>query len=192
MSLLPKMIVICPLIYTENLPLQIPTFLMTWSPPREHKLSAVRYLVNGMTTYNLDPTSIQKEHDRLKQILLNDKYDTTILHKVNNKNREHENQNTKLAKFTYMGKEKRLITNLFKNTDIKIAFTTNNKIERLLSTQCNQIQNKYNKCVIYQLTCPSCNRKYIGQTDNPFTSDFKSTSETTNTWTTNPNSHNIC
>jgi len=31
-------------------------------------------------------------------------------------------------------RKKKLITNLFKNTDIKFAFSTNNNIERLLST----------------------------------------------------------
>ena len=59
--------------------------------PRKHKLSAIRYLVNRIKTYNLDPTNIQKEHNRLKQILHNNKYDTSILHKVNNKNKKKEN-----------------------------------------------------------------------------------------------------
>ena len=146
-----------------------------WFHPREHRLSAIRYLVNRMTTYNLDHTSIRKEHYRFKQILHNNKYDTSILHKVNNKNnkREHDTQKTKWVKFTYMGKETRLIRNLFKDTDINIAFTTQNNIERFLSTQCNQIKNKYNRCGIYQLTCPSCNRKYIGQMDSPFRIRFQ-------------------
>jgi hypothetical protein len=119
-----------------------------------------------MTTYNMDPTSIQKEHDRLKQILLSNKYDTSILHKVNNKNnrRAHDTQKTKWAKFTYIGKGKRLITNLFKITDIKIALTSKNNIQRLPFTRCNRIQNQYDKCGIYQLTCSSCKKKYIGQT----------------------------
>jgi hypothetical protein len=30
-----------------------------------------------------------------------------------------------------------------------------------------------NRCGIYQLTCPSCNRKYIGQTDRPFRIRFQ-------------------
>jgi hypothetical protein len=42
-----------------------PSFTYTIIPndschPCEHKLSAVRFLVNRMTTYNLDPTNIQK------------------------------------------------------------------------------------------------------------------------------------
>jgi hypothetical protein len=142
-----------------------PTFTDTIIPndschPREHKLAAIRCLSNGMTTYNLNPASIQKEYDRLKQILHNNKYDSSILNKVNNtKNkRKQHTQKTILAKFTYMGKETRLITKLFKNTDVKIAFSTNNNIERLLSTHCNLKQNKYDKCGIYQLNCPSCSK----------------------------------
>ena len=137
-----------------------------------------------MTTYSLEPISIKKEYDRLKQILHNNKYDTSILHKVSNKNnkREHDTQKTKWPKFTYMGKEIRLITNLFKNTDIKIAFTTSDNIARLLFTQCNQIQNKYDRCGIYQLTCPSCNKKNaLDKLIARFVSDFKNTSQTTNT-----------
>lgn len=33
--------------------------------------------------------------------------------------------------------------------------------------------NKFNKCGIYQLTCPDFNMKYIGQTDRPFRVRFK-------------------
>jgi hypothetical protein len=48
-----------------------------------------------------------------------------------------------MAKFTYTEKETKFITNLFKNTKVKIAFITNNKIERILSTQYSSNQKKY-------------------------------------------------
>ena len=38
----------------------------------------------------------------------------------------------KWATFTYVGRETTFITNLFKKTDIKIAFRTNNTIQKLL------------------------------------------------------------
>jgi len=93
-----------------------------------------------MKTYNPNPTIAQMEYDKLKQILHNNKY-ISILHKVsntNNKEIQQDAQRTKWGKFTYVGKETRFITKLFKNTDVKIAFTTNNNTERLLSTHCNQ------------------------------------------------------
>jgi len=98
-----------------------------------------------MKTYNLNPTSTQMEYDKLKEILHNNKYDISILHEVsntNNKERKQDAQRKKLAKFTYVDKETRFITKLLKNTVVKIAFITNNNIERLLSTHCNQTQNK--------------------------------------------------
>jgi hypothetical protein len=160
-----------------------PSFRDTFIPndschPREHKLSAIRYSVNRMTTYtyNLSPTSIQKEHDRLKQILHNNKYDTSILHKVNNKNnkREHDIQKTEWAKFTYMGKETRLITNLFKNTGIKIAFTTNNNI--VIKFKRNMIDAEFTSLPAHHAIENILDKRLDG-----FVSDFKNTSETTNT-----------
>jgi hypothetical protein len=39
------------------------------------------------------------------------------------------------AKFTYVGKETRLVTKLFKTTNIKVTFNTNNTIEKILKTK---------------------------------------------------------
>ena len=78
-----------------------------------------------------------------------------------------------MAEFTYVGKETKFITQLFKNTNVKVAFTTDNRVERLLSTQHKQIQIKYDKCRNYQLTCPTCKMKYTGQTDRPFRVRFQ-------------------
>ena len=77
-----------------------PSFRDTFIPndschPREHKLSAIRYSVNRMTTYtyNLGPTSIQKEHDRLKPILHNNKYDTKSITRITKENMTSKRQN---------------------------------------------------------------------------------------------------
>jgi hypothetical protein len=98
------------------------------------------------------------------------KYDVSILNKFNNtKNKQKQSTlNTKWAKFTYTGNETKFITKLFNNTTIKIVFTTSNSIERLLSTQHSCNQNKFEKCGIYQLTFPTCNKRSIGQTGWPF------------------------
>jgi hypothetical protein len=32
----------------------------------------------------------------------------------------------------------------------------------------NQKQNEYNKNGVYQLTCPTCRKRYVGQTGRPF------------------------
>jgi len=42
-----------------------------------------------------------------------------------------------------------------------------------VSTKHEPVQNKYNKCGIYQLTCPSCNTKNTGHTGRPFKTRFQ-------------------
>jgi len=73
--------------------------------------------------------------------------------------------------------------------NVKIAFTTDNTTERILPTLHKQVQYKYDKCGIYQLTCPTCKMKYTGHTD-PSELDFRSTLEILNTAITNQNLRN--
>ena len=69
----------------------------------------------------------------------------------------------KCATFTYVGRETTFITNIFRRTNIKIAFHTNNSIgNRLMHEQ--QTINKYTLSGIYRFTCPVCNKVYVGQT----------------------------
>jgi hypothetical protein len=98
----------------------------------------------------------------------NNKYDASIL-----QNKLQEEIKTKWAKFTYVSKEPTLITKIFKNTNGNVTFTTDNTIENHLATRQKQSKNKYEKCGIYQLTCPSCNMKYVGQTGRPFKARFQ-------------------
>ena len=85
------------------------------------------------------------------------------------KNKKETNMTTKKrkkkwAKFTYVGKETRLLTKLFKNTNINVTFTTDNTIEKRLTTKHKNDQNMDDKNGVYQLcvTCPNCKKKYTG------------------------------
>jgi hypothetical protein len=84
------------------------------------------------------------------------------------KKQKQDTQKRKWAKFTYIRKETRFITKLFKNTDVKVTFTTDNTIERRLAMKHGTDHSKYDKSGIYQLTCPDCKMKYTGQTGGPF------------------------
>ena len=70
----------------------------------------------------------------MKQIIHNNKYDTTVLSKVHNNKTEQkqDNQQKRWAKFTYVGSETRHITKLFRNTNIKVTYSTNNNLGKLL------------------------------------------------------------
>jgi hypothetical protein len=83
------------------------------------------------------------------------------------------NNKTQWTKFTYTGKETRVITTAFKNSNVKATLTTNNTLSKLLKTNHHRTKHTYENSGIYQLTCPSCNKKYIGQTRSPFTIRFQ-------------------
>jgi len=119
-----------------------------------------------MKTYKLTPEGRQKERGNIRQILLNNnKYDASSLKKPNKeKEQKQNNQIKKWAKFTYMGKETRFITKFFKDTNVKVAFTTDNTIEKCLALKQEAPQNKYDRSGVHQLTYPNCKMKYTGQT----------------------------
>ena len=82
----------------------------------------------------LTPQGWQKERDNIWQILLNNKCDASSLQKSNKERGQKQNSQIKRrAKFTYVGKETRFITIVLKNTNVKIAFTTDNTIEKCLA-----------------------------------------------------------
>jgi hypothetical protein len=82
--------------------------------PLEHKLAAIRYLPNRLSTYPMKKLE-KKENDRIKQILYNNKYCTAILNKVNRTKGVQEHKEGK-AKFTYVGRQTTFINKLFKNS----------------------------------------------------------------------------
>jgi hypothetical protein len=45
-----------------------------------------------------------------------------------------------------------------------MAFTTQNTIGKLLSLEQNPNQKQFENSGVYQLNCPNCNMKYVGQT----------------------------
>jgi hypothetical protein len=92
----------------------------------------------------------------------------------------------KWASFTYIGKETTYITNLFKKTDLKVALRTNNTIQKQLM-QKDMALDKYTRSGTYKLTCPDCNKAYIGQTGRSFNERYK---EHKNVFKTNSHTSN--
>jgi hypothetical protein len=112
-----------------------------------------------METYNLNAINKEKENNMIKQILCNNKYISILNKSTTTENKVKQNTlKTKWTKFTYVGKETKFITKLFKNTPLRITFTTQNTIGKLLSKQQKHNQSKFDKYGVYQLTCPDCNK----------------------------------
>jgi hypothetical protein len=150
-------------------------------------MSAINYLTNRLISYYLNEIDKNHEYETIKHILHN-KYDPKLLDKFistrnTNLQTQHDThttppkQKTKWSTFTYTDPQTKFITKIFKNTNIRIAYKTNNTIKKLLThhTQnCSTpITNKFNKSGIYQLICPDCNMKYIGQTGRSFLTRYQ-------------------
>jgi hypothetical protein len=73
----------------------------------------------------------QKENKIIKHILQTNNYTTLfdIKHKKQQSQEDNPNRTTtKWAKFTYTGREIRIITKLSRHTNVRISYTTNNNL----------------------------------------------------------------
>ena len=102
--------------------------------PIEHKMAAYRFHLERMHSFPLNQTQLQNEWESIKQIAYSYNFPINTLQKLKERTRQQlshsatpkKKKGTKWATFTYTTPHIRKITNLFKNTDIKIAFKTNN------------------------------------------------------------------
>ena len=78
----------------------------------------------------------------------------------------------KWVAFTYVGRETSYITNLFKKTELNVAFRAKNTIGHLL-THKQLSPDKFSLSGVYKLTSPDCNKGYIGQTGRKFATRFQ-------------------
>ena len=78
-----------------------------------------------------------------------------------NQNEQHinNNNNNKWATFTYINNKMTKLTELFKNTDIKIAYQTNKNKLQILNSSHNKDNTTTNG--IYKIECQDCNKCYI-------------------------------
>jgi tRNA/tmRNA/rRNA uracil-C5-methylase (TrmA/RlmC/RlmD family) len=135
--------------------------------PQEHKHAAIRRMTNRIQLYGLNHINREKEKNTIQHTVHNNKFDISLIHTFTHTQPKKEEQiigNKKWAKFTYVGRETRHITKLFKESTIRPSFTTNNTIMKVLNIKTEQRKNQYDNSGIYQLTCPDCHKKYIGQT----------------------------
>ena len=105
----------------------------------------------------------------IKQIVQNNGYEVSILENINctSSRQKKDFCNKKWAKFTYVGRETRQITKFFQNTGVEVSYITNNRLGKILQHNTTGTKNKYDRSGVYQLSCPSCDKKYIGQTARP-------------------------
>jgi len=141
--------------------------------PLQHKFAAYRYYIERMYSLPLNKENQLKEWATILEIARSNNFQDNILIRLRQQILQKINHttppkgsksNTKWTAFTYVSPQIRKITNLFRHTNVKIAFKCNNKISRLMKP--NTVNNKpyYNRSGIYKLTCNTCKLAYVGQT----------------------------
>ena len=142
--------------------------------PTEHKMAAYRYLLNRMHRMPLSQELKHKELNTIYLIASRNGYSKHLVDKLNKNitaKTENQTDNTapptskdkKWAVFGYHSPIIRKITNLFKDTNLNIAFNTVNTTQKLLRTH-TQNHDPYSHSGIYSLACNTCHKQYIGQT----------------------------
>jgi hypothetical protein len=116
-------------------------------------------MMNRLNKYPVSTSNKHKETQLINIILRNNGYPPHLyMHKqVANKitNTVQQQQKQKWATFTYMGSQTRAITKQFKNSNIRIAYRTNNTIRNYLQNK-DHNPDKYSHSGIYELKCSSC------------------------------------
>jgi hypothetical protein len=134
--------------------------------PPQHKYSAIRFLYNMLNSYNLNIDEYQQEENIIHNILRNNSFPILSHTRLTPKQRPPlppPEKGHRWVTFTYSGRETRYITNLFKHSNLQIAFRTNNTLHSHLSNNTHH-EDKFTRSGVYKLTCPDSGKAYVGQT----------------------------
>jgi len=111
------------------------------------------------------------------------------IHKVNKKT--NKNDKKIWTTFAFHSPKIRRITNLFKNTNIGIAFKTTIILHHLIKPIAPTLLQEHEKRGIYKITCKTCHKAYIGQTSRKLKSNSGNTYGTLKTMTLARHMHYI-
>ena len=130
---------------------------------------AFRYCIDRMITLPITEKSKQEEWKTIFTVAKSNGYPVNTINNLKTKlianKRKHQQypmtipHNKKWVTFTYFSPIIRCITNLFKHSNLNIAFWATNTIQQQLS---EKPTNK-NPSGIYKLKCNTCNNVYVRQ-----------------------------
>jgi len=109
----------------------------TCNHPAQYKYAAVRFMYNRLNTYNLHEYEYKTEENSIQNIMYNNVFPIQP-HKPPTCALDRQIATTtqtsthKCVTFIYVGKETNFITKLFRKTNLKITFRSNNTVQILL------------------------------------------------------------
>jgi hypothetical protein len=146
----------------------------------EHKLAVYRYHVERMFNLPLKTVQQKREWSTILHIAQQNGIPHTVIyklrHQIEHKTKRttpRDSKNKKWAAFTYISPQIRKVTNIFRNTNIRIAYKCRNTIANLIKTPRDHRTPSHNKWGIYQLSCNTSNLPYVGQTSHSLNIRFQ-------------------
>lgn len=141
--------------------------------PWKYKRAFFCSMIHRLLKLPLAADEIKNEIAVLKQIAKANDFNPRDVDVLFNKLKQKSSQSsvvadTKFIKMTYMGNMSDKINRLFKNTNVTLAFTTNNLLQYKLKHTADNKDGKFLNSGVYKVTCNDCDRQYIGQTGRNF------------------------
>ena len=133
-------------------------------------MAAYRHHIDRMHTLPLNENKKRKEWQTIQRIGNGNNVPMQVLQKLNKRTQQktrrlpETRENETLTTFTYHCTKVRAVTNLFRNTNIKIAFKTANTTQKILRPKRQNSTSEFEKSIIYKITCKTCSKAYVGQT----------------------------
>jgi len=148
--------------------------------PNEHKLAAYRYHIERMPNPPLKTVQQKREWSTILHISQQNGFPPTVIHKLRHQiehktkhTTPHDSKNKKWATFTYISPQIRKVTNIFRNTNIGVAYKCHYTIANMIKPPRDHHTLPHGKWGIYQLTCNTCNLLYVGQTSHTLNIRFQ-------------------
>jgi hypothetical protein len=152
---------------------------LTSNHPYEQTLSAFIYYINRLITLPITEKSKKNEWKIILAIAKNNGYPIDMIYNLKTKlifrkqSQKQQQEKTVSRKkwviFTHFSPLIRCLNNLFKQTNLKVAFRTTNTIQQQLSEK----QAYKDPSGTYKLICNTCNGVYFGQSDRAINVRYK-------------------
>ena len=139
--------------------------------PNQHKYAIFYSLIYRMLKIPLNTHNRNNERKIIHQMATEKGYNINTIHKIEQKikrkiinksitklDNTEINTETKWTSITYINHNIHKISKVLNKYKIKTAYKTNKH------TFNDQSTNHLNKCGVYEIKCPTCNKVYIGQT----------------------------
>jgi len=149
------------------------------------KMSAFHSMVHCLRKVPLSITNYMKEVTYIKEAASTNGFKKTdidlLIHKHSNKIKKQQystffNNKTTIAqhrvKFNYTGRIANKLKTVFKKKNLNIAFENKNKLKNILGNP-KDVITEHDKSGIYEVTCPVCNLRYIGQSKRKIITRFE-------------------